>query len=255
MKKIRIIPRLDVKGPNVVKGIHLEGLRIVGKPRDLARKYYEEGADELIYIDTVASLYERNSLVDIVKQVAEEIFIPLTVGGGVRTIEDIYKLLRAGADKVAINTAAVKDPSLITESSRMFGSQCIVLSIEAKSKGSSKWEAYIDNGREVTGLDVVEWVKKAIQLGAGEVLVTSIDRDGTGAGYDVELIQQVSKAVSVPVIASGGCGNAQHAINCLKDAKPDALCLASLLHYNKLSLSDLKKELYFDEFPVRYPNE
>jgi imidazole glycerol-phosphate synthase subunit HisF len=252
MKKIRIIPRLDVKGPNVVKGIHLEGLRIVGQPRELARKYYEDGADEMIYIDSVASLYERNNLVDVVKQASEEIFIPLTVGGGIRSIDDIGKILRAGADKVAINTAAVKNPKLLTDGSRIFGSQCIVLSIEAKAKIPGTWEAYIDNGRQATGLDVVSWAKQAVDLGAGEILLTSVDQEGTEKGYDIDLIRQVVQAVSVPVIAAGGCGSVQQAISCLQNGQPDALSIAAILHYNRISLSGFKKELYENRFPVRY---
>jgi imidazole glycerol-phosphate synthase subunit HisF len=252
MKKIRIIPRLDVKGPNVIKGRHLEGLRIVGNPRDLARKYYEAGADEILYIDSVASLYGRNNLIDVVRQASEEIFIPLTVGGGVRSIDDIEKILRAGADKVAINTAAVKNPKLITEGSRIFGSQCIVLSIQAKAKAPGTWEAYVDNGRQTTGLDVVTWAKQAVELGAGEILLTSIDQEGTEKGYDIDLVKKVTQKVPVPVIAAGGCGSVEHAITCLKIAHPDALSIAAILHYNRITLSDFKKELYKEKFNVRY---
>ena len=180
MKNIRIIPRLDVKGPNVVKGIHLEGLRIVGKPAELAKKYYDQGADEILYIDIVASLYERNNLSDVVKEaISLGVFVPMSVGGGVRSLEDIQKLLNAGADKVAINTAATRNPALITEAAKRFGSQCIVGSIEAKKCGDNRWEAYIDNGREKTGLDAVEWAKKLVALGAGELLITSVDQEGT----------------------------------------------------------------------------
>jgi imidazole glycerol-phosphate synthase subunit HisF len=206
----------------------------------------------MIYIDSVASLYERNNLVDVVKQASEEIFIPLTVGGGIRSIDDIGKILRAGADKVAINTAAVKNPKLLTEGSRIFGSQCIVLSIEAKAKIAGTWEAYIDNGRQATGLDVVSWAKQAVDLGAGEILLTSVDQEGTEKGYDIDLIRQVVQAVSVPVIAAGGCGSVQHAMSCLQNGQPDALSIAAILHYNRISLSGFKKELYENRFPVRY---
>lgn len=250
MKKVRIIPRLDVKGPNVVKGIHLEGLRIVGKPGEMAKKYYEDGADELLYMDIVASLYGRNNLVDIVRQASDEIFIPLTVGGGIRSIEDINTLLRAGADKVAINTAATKDPSLITRASEMFGSQCIVVSIEAQYQGNGKWEAYTDNGRERTGFDVIEWAEKVTELGAGEILITSIDREGTEKGYDIELIKKVSP-LPIPVIACGGAGKVEHIIDCIKSGKPDAISLASILHYKKKTIPDIKKSLFEKGISVR----
>ncbi len=182
MKKVRIIARLDVKGQNVIKGVHLECLRVIGKPGELAEKYYLEGADELLYIDIVASLYRRDNLLNIVNQASDKIFIPFTVGGGIRTLEDIKEFLKAGADKVAINTAATKDPNLLAKAARMFGSQCIVLSIEAKFRNDNKWEAFTDNGREKTGLDVVEWAKQGEELGAGEILLTSIDQEGTKKG-------------------------------------------------------------------------
>jgi len=177
MRSFRIIPRLDIKGPNLVKGIHLEGLRVLGKPEDFAFQYYLDGADELLYMDVVASLYGRNNLLEIVRATAEKIFIPLTVGGGIRSIEDIRNLLRAGADKVAINTAAINNPDLIKEAAKTFGSQCIVVSIEAKKKEGGAYEAYTDNGREMTGVEVLSWAKRAVDLGAGEILVTSIDID------------------------------------------------------------------------------
>src|SRR3989344_5086511 len=189
MRNMRIISRLDIKGPNVVKGLKLEGLRIVGKPAELTKKYYQQGADEILYIDIVASLYERNNLSKVVKEaISLGVFVPMTVGGGVRSLEDIQKLLNAGADKVAINTAATRRPELITEAARRFGSQCIVGSIEAKKIGPQKWEAYVDNGREKTGLDAVAWAVKLVELGAGELLITSVDRDGCESGYDLELM-------------------------------------------------------------------
>lgn len=230
-KDIRIIPRLDIKGPNLVKGVHLEGLRVLGRPELFAPRYYYDGADEIIYIDSVASLYGRNNLEDIVRRAAEKIFIPLTVGGGIRSVDDIRKLLRAGADKVAINTAAIKNPRLITEGARHFGSQCIVVSIQAKYRGEDRYECLTDNAREKTGLDVIEWVRKAVDLGAGEVFLTSVDRDGTGKGYDLELVRQVSESVNVPVIACGGAGCMEHVKEVIIYGKADAVSVGSLFHY------------------------
>ncbi|MDP2167695.1 MAG: imidazole glycerol phosphate synthase cyclase subunit [Thermodesulfovibrionales bacterium] len=234
MKSVRIIARLDIKGPNVVKGIHLEGLRVLGRPELFAPKYYEDGADELLYMDTVASLYGRNNLADIVSRAAENLYIPLTVGGGIRSVEDIRSLLRAGADKVAINTAAINNPNLVTEGARAFGSQCIVVSIEAKHRGPGKYECLTDNGREKTGVDVFEWVKRAADLGAGEILITSIDREGTGKGYDVELTRTVSDMVDIPVIACGGAGDADHVREVIQEGHADAVCAASIFHYGML---------------------
>ena len=232
---IRIIPRLDIKGPNLVKGIHLEGLRVLGKPWDFALKYYENGADELIYMDVVASLYGRNNLSDIVKKTAENIFIPLTVGGGIRSLDDIKTLLRSGADKVAINTAAIHNSQLISESAEAFGSQCIVVSIEAKRTGD-KYKAFTDNGREPTGKDVYEWAKEAVDLGAGEILLTSIDKEGTGQGYDLELCARVAESVSVPVISCGGCGKPEHLMDVVEKGKADAISAASVFHYYNICL-------------------
>ena len=231
-KNIRIIPRLDIKGPNLVKGIHLEGLRVLGKPEDFARDYYTNGADELFYMDVVASLYGRNSLTEIVSKTAQNIFVPLTVGGGIRTLEDIRGILRAGADKVAINTAAINNPKLITDGAKTFGSQCIVVSIEAKSKGHGKYEAYTDNGREKTGVDVLEWARRAVDMGAGEILITSIDHEGTGKGYDIELISKVSSSVGVPVIVCGGAGKKEHFLEAVTQGAADAVCAASVFHYH-----------------------
>jgi imidazole glycerol-phosphate synthase subunit HisF len=227
----RIIPRLDIKGPNLVKGVHLEGLRVLGKPEDFARRYYEQGADELLFMDVVASLYERNSLLDIVKRTADEIFIPLAVGGGLRTLDDIRTVLRAGADKVTLNTAAIRRPELIREAAGRFGSSTIVISIEAILKPDGKYEAYTDNGREKTGLDAVEWAVRAAELGAGELVVTSIDREGTGRGYDLDLIRRIASSVSIPVIASGGAGKAADVGDALM-AGAAAVAIASVLHYN-----------------------
>ncbi|MBS3067615.1 tRNA-dihydrouridine synthase [Candidatus Micrarchaeota archaeon] len=230
---IRIIPRLDIKGPNLVKGIHLEGLRVLGKPWNFAYRYYQEGADELIYMDVVASLYGRNNLTEIVKKTAENIFIPLTVGGGIRTVEDIKTLLRAGADKVAINTAAIHNPDLIKEGAEIFGSQCIVSAIEAKYM-NGRYEAMTDNGREKTSKDVFKWVQEVVNLGAGEILLTSVDRDGTGFGYDLELVRKITESVSVPVIAHGGCGKPEHITNIIKKSNADAICASTIFHYNYL---------------------
>jgi imidazole glycerol phosphate synthase glutamine amidotransferase subunit len=252
MKTRRIIPRLDIKGPNVVKGIHLEGLRVVGKPAELAKRYYEQGADEIIYLDVVASLYGRNSLLDIIKEtISLGVFIPLIVGGGIRSLEDIKMVLRAGADKVAINTAAIKNPEIISKSSQMFGSQCIVGSIEAKSIGVDKWEAYMENGREKTGLDVLEWAKRLVKLGAGELLITSIDNEGTQKGFEENLIQKVSSLVSVPVIACGGAGSLEHISSCLKKTNCQAISLASILHYQKFTITEIKENLEKNLITVR----
>ncbi|MFN0116740.1 MAG: imidazole glycerol phosphate synthase subunit HisF [Elusimicrobiota bacterium] len=229
---IRIIPRLDIKGPNLVKGIHLEGLRVLGKPEDFAKYYYENGADELIYMDVVASLYQRNSLLDIVKRTSQEIFIPLTVGGGIRTIEDIRKILRAGADKVSLNTAAIARPDFIREAAETFGSSTIVVSIEAIKHAPGKYEAYTDNGREATNIDVFEWAQKVTDLGAGEIFLTSINQEGTGQGFDLELTRKIADMVHIPVIACGGAGNQEHMVQVVKQGHADAVSVASVLHYD-----------------------
>lgn len=244
MRNVRIIPRLDVKGSNVVKGIRLEGLRVLGKPAELAKQYYEQGADEILYIDIVASLYERNNLSDVVKEaISLGVYVPMAVGGGIRTLEDIQELLHAGADKVAINTAATRNPRLITDAARRFGSQCIIGSVEAKKVGPDKWEAYVDNGRERTGLDAVEWAVKLVELGVGELLITSVDRDGCRSGYDLELIRKISQRVSVPVIASGGAGNPGDVVSCAMETVCDAMAIGSILHYKKSTIPEIKTAL------------
>jgi len=250
---IRLIARLDIKGPNLIKGIHLEGLRIVGDPQEFARRYYESGADELVYMDIVASLYGRNSLTEIIKRAAQDIFIPMTVGGGVRSVEDAKQLLRAGADKVAINTAAIGRPELITEISRRFGSQCMVLSIEAKQVGANKWEAYTDNGRERTGLDVVEWAKRGCELGAGEIMLTSVDQEGTRKGFDIELVRAVASVVPIPVIASGGMGTLEHMVEVVQKGKADAVAMADALHYRRLEMRQIREAALAAHIPVRHP--
>ena len=238
MNAVRIIPRLDIKGPDLVKGIHLEGLRVLGKPQEFARYYYENNADELIYQDVVASLYERNSLHEIITRTAREIFIPLTVGGGIRTLEDITSVLRAGADKVAINTAALKNPDLIRKSAERFGSSTIVISIELIKEKDNRYFAYTDNGREHTGVEVISWAKQVEELGAGEIILTSVDREGTGDGFDNDLVEKVSKAVTIPVIAHGGAGKMQD-VQEIFNSGADDVSIASMFHYN--TIDNLKK--------------
>jgi cyclase len=246
---IRVIPRLDIKSPNLVKGIQLEGLRVMGDPAEHALRYYQDGADELLYVDIVASLYERNSLSSLVEGTASRIFVPLTVGGGIRSMEDFATMFRSGADKVSINTAAVRNPEILTQASRVYGAQAVVLSIEAKKTGSS-WEAYTDNGREHTGLDVLDWCRRAVDFGAGEILLTSVDREGTRRGFDLPLIQAVSKAVPVPIIACGGAGSVEHILEAI-EAGADAIAIATLLHYRDFSVSSLKAALRDRGYRVR----
>jgi len=241
MSNLRIISRLDIKGPNLIKGVHLEGLRVMGDPQEFAVRYYKAGADELIYMDVVASLYGRNNLSDIIRHAADRVFIPITVGGGIRSVDDARHILRSGADKVAINTAAVARPELITEVSRRFGSQAMVLSIEAKQVATGKWEVYTDNGRERTGLDVLNWVRRGVELGAGEILLTSVDREGTRKGFDIELVRQVSASVPVPVIASGGMGSIEHFIEAATIGCADAVSMADVLHYSRISLAAIRE--------------
>ncbi|MFV3077878.1 imidazole glycerol phosphate synthase subunit HisF [Niveispirillum fermenti] len=249
----RLIARLDIKGRNLIKGIQLEGLRVLGDPADFARRHYRDGIDELIYMDAVASLYQRNSLADIVSHTARDVFVPLTVGGGVRTVEDARVLLRAGADKIAINTAAIARPALITEISRHFGSQCMVLSIDAKRMGPDRWMAYTDNGREPSGLDVVQWARQAEELGAGEILLTSVDREGTRKGLDTALTLAVSAAVGIPVIASGGVGDAVHVVEGLRIGQASAIAMADLLHYGRVPLSAVRQAITEAGMEIRTP--
>lgn len=227
---IRVIPRLDIKGPNLIKGIEFEGNRVLGHAAQFAKYYYEAGADELIYQDVVASLYRRNSLLDIIKETASEIFIPLTVAGGIRSLEDAKEILRAGADKIAINTAATENPSLITEIANVFGRQCVVSSIEAYYI-NGRYQVWTDYGREVTKLDAVEWAKQVADRGAGEILLTSINRDGTGKGYDLELINAISSVVDIPVVASGGAGSVDDFFSAIDQGGANAVAAASIFHY------------------------
>lgn len=248
LKNIRIIPRLDIKGPNLVKGIHLEGLRVLGKPEEFARYYYESGADELIFMDVVASLYDRNSLHDIISKTAKEIFIPLTVGGGIRSVEDFRQVLKVGADKVSLNTAAIENPNIISEAAKRFGSSTIVISIEAIRQEDGTYLAYTDNGREFTGIEVLQWAKKAQDLGAGEILLTSVDAEGTGEGFDKELTKLVSSAVSIPVIACGGAGKLEDIKEVIIEGQADAISIASILHYEFVKkYNNLVKPGRFDD--------
>lgn len=246
----RLIARLDVKAPNLVKGIQLEGLRVMGDPAAHAIGYYEAGIDELVYMDIVASLYQRNNLLELVEETARRIFVPLTVGGGVRSQSDAQRLLRAGADKIAINTAAIQRPRLITECAESFGAQCVVVSIEAKRQPDGSYEAYTDNGRERTGKNAITWAKQAVELGAGELLVTSVDREGTKKGFDLELITQIGPHVSVPVIASGGAGRIDDVVNVIH-AGADAVAVATLLHYKLETVGSLKAGLAARGIEVR----
>lgn len=250
-RPIRLVARLDVKGKNLIKGIRMEGLRVLGSPNDRAREYYRQGADELLYVDNVASLYDRNYLGELVTEVVRDVFIPITVAGGIRTVDDVRSLLRAGADKVAINTAAIRTPALITQVAESFGSQCMVLSIEAKRTATGRWEAYVEGGREKTGVDVLEWASEAISRGAGEILVTSVDCDGTEKGFDVELLRAVGLMSSVPVIASGGMGTVSHARDLLTQTTADAIAIGSVAHYGRLDFDGVKSELRRDGVEVR----
>lgn len=251
MKNIRLIARLDVKGANLVKGIQLEGLRKIGDPNEFAKKYYEAGIDEILYIDIVASLYNRNNLSNIVLNCTQDVFVPLTVGGGIRSLDDVNQLLRCGADKIAINTAAIKRPELIHEVADKFGSQCMVLSIQAKRIAEGKWEAYYDNGREKTGIDVLHWARQGYELGAGEILLTSVDLEGTRKGFDLELVKAVSDIVPIPVIASGGMGKEEDFIQVVNEGHADAVAAASVLHYGNFTISDIKEKAYLSGINIR----
>jgi len=247
---LRLIARLDVKAPYLIKGVHLEGLRKVGDPREFAERYYKDGIDEIIYIDSVASLYQRNTIRDLVKRTAENVFIPITAGGGVRSVDDVRALLRIGADKVAVNTAAIRRPELITEIAETLGSQCMVLSIQAKRRGQG-WEAYCDQGREHTGRDAIEWARLGQELGAGEILITSVDREGTQEGFDIGLLKAVTGAVTIPVIASGGMGKVEHLIEAVVDGGAHAVAMAHVLHYGVLRVPDIRERARLRQLPLR----
>jgi len=251
MPHVRIIPRLDIKGPNVVKPVHTEALRVVGQPAEMAAKYYAEGADELIYLDIVASLYQRNLDFELLKSVSEKIFVPLTVGGGIRSIHDITNALRAGADKVAINTYAVQHPEFLSEAVKFFGSQCIVLYVEAKRVAIGKWEAYTDGGRERSGVDVVEWIRQALARGIGEIIITSIDHDGTKTGFELGLVKAVTSFSPVPVIAHGGARDVESIRQVCVEGKADAVAVSSIFHYNEIAIGAVKHELAENHVSVR----
>ena len=239
----RIIPCLDVKAGRVVKGTNFVGLQDAGDPVELAHIYDEEAADELVFLDITASVEQRKAMLDVINRTAGEVFMPLTVGGGISSVGDIRNALQAGADKISVNTAAVQNPALISEGAELFGSQCIVLAVDAKSCGEGKWEVYVHGGRTPTGLDVVDWVRQAVGLGAGEILLTSMDCDGTEAGYDIGLTRAVAEAVGVPVIASGGAGELEHFYDVLINGKADAVLAASVFHYKKFSIRQVKEYL------------
>jgi len=247
----RIIPCLDVKDGRVVKGVNFVGLKDAGDPVEVARRYNEEGADELTFLDITASSDNRDTIVDIVKQVAQEIFIPLTVGGGIRKVDDIYKLLNVGCDKVSVNSAAIKRPELINEGAKRFGSQCIVTAIDVKRTPNGTYHVFLNGGRVDTGLDAVEWAKEVVDRGSGEILLTSMDADGTKTGFELNITQQISKAVNVPVIASGGAGTMQH-IKEAFDCGADAALAASIFHYKEIDIMDLKHYLHDNGIPVRF---
>ena len=247
----RIIPCLDVNKGRVVKGVNFVNLIDAGDPVEAAQAYDEAGADELVFLDITASAEDRDIILDVVKATAETVFMPLTVGGGVRTLEDIRKLLESGADKVSINTAAVKEPILVEEAAKRFGSSTIVVAIDAKQIGENKWEVYIHGGRTATGIDAVEWAKAVEDLGAGEILLTSMDKDGTKSGYDIKLTRAISEAVSIPVIASGGAGKKEHFYEAFAEGKADAALAASLFHFKELTIQEVKEYLKERNIPVR----
>lgn len=248
----RIIPCLDVKNGKVVKGINFVGLKEVGDPVELAQKYYEQGADELVFLDITATHEGRDTMVQVVEQVASSIYMPFTVGGGLKTIEDIKRVLRAGADKVSLNSAAVKNPELISQGAQIFGNQCIVLAIDAKARvDQSGWNVVIHGGRIDTGIDLLEWVQTGVSLGAGEILLTSMDTDGVKQGYDIKMLEAVRNITNVPVIASGGCGCLEHFAQVFKNDVADAALAASLFHYDELSVQDVKAYLQKKGIPVR----
>ncbi|ADL68127.1 imidazole glycerol phosphate synthase subunit HisF [Thermoanaerobacterium thermosaccharolyticum] len=248
----RIIPCLDVKDGRVVKGVNFVNLKDAGDPVDVAEEYNRAGADEIVFLDITASYEKRDIMVDVVKRTSEKVFIPLTVGGGIRTVDDFRRILRAGADKISINSEAVKNPDLIKDASKKFGSQCVVVAIDAKRRDDNTgFDVYINGGRVNTGYDVLEWAKKVESLGAGEILLTSMDADGTKNGYDIELTRMVAEKVNIPVIASGGAGNKEHFKEVLTEAKADAALAASLFHYGELKISELKSYLKENHVPVR----
>ena len=253
---VRVIPCLDVDAGRVVKGVHFENLRDAGDPVELAGEYYRQGADELTFLDVTASSSHRNTMIDVVSRTAAQVFIPLTVGGGIRTADDFKELLRAGADKISVNSAAVKNPQLIADAAEKFGSQCVVVAIDARScddleKCPSGYEVYVAGGRKPTGLDAVAWAKQVYELGAGEILLTSMDKDGTKSGFEKKLTKMVADAVGIPVIASGGCGTLEHFSDVFEETGADAALAASLFHYGELTVPQVKEYLHEKGIPVR----
>ena len=238
----RIIARLDIKNSHVIKGIHLEGQRKIGNPLEIAKKYYQNSVDEILIMDSVASLYDRNNIFDMISQACKSVFVPITMGGGIRSIDDVKAALNSGADKVAINSAIVNNPELVNEISNIYGSQILVASIEAKQKNNN-WEVFINNGREPTGINVINWAKELERRGIGELLVTSIDKEGTQRGFDLELYSSLGKEVNVPIIASGGAGNINHIKYLDKNTNVQGIALASVLHYEKLEVNEIKSVL------------
>ncbi|MBB3212655.1 cyclase [Herbaspirillum sp. Sphag1AN] len=247
----RIIPCLDVTAGRVVKGVNFVELRDAGDPVEIARRYDEQGADEITFLDITASSDGRGLILDIIEAVASQVFIPLTVGGGVRAVEDVRRLLNAGADKVGINTSAVTNPQLVADAASKYGSQCIVVAIDAKRTGEGKWEVFTHGGRNATGLDAIEWARKMAQLGAGEILLTSMDRDGTRSGFDLALTRAVSEAVSIPVIASGGVGGLKDLADGIKQGKADAVLAASIFHYGQHTVQEAKRFMAAQDIPMR----
>jgi len=247
----RIIPCLDIKDGRTVKGTNFKQLRDAGDPVDLAKRYNEEGADELVFLDITASEEKRKNVADLAARVAEQIFIPFTIGGGIKSVEDMNEVLKHGADKVAINTAAVKNPELISQGARQFGSQCIVLAMDVKRHGPDEWKVYIYGGKKETELDGYEWALRAVELGAGEILLTSMDSDGTKDGYDLEITRKISEAVPVPVIASGGGGTPKHFLDAATAGSADAMLAASIFHYDTVKIKDLKEYLKQNNIPIR----
>ncbi|WP_123054015.1 imidazole glycerol phosphate synthase subunit HisF [Clostridium sp. JN-1] len=248
----RIIPCLDVEGGRVVKGVNFVNLKDVGDPVEIAKAYNEEGADEIVFLDITATSDQRKTMIDVVRRTAEEVFIPLTVGGGIRNLDDFKNILRAGADKISVNSAAVNDPELITRAADKFGSQCVVAAIDARMRqDKTGWNVVINGGRIDTGLDAVKWAKKVETLGAGEILLTSMDTDGTKSGYDIPLTDTISKSVNIPVIASGGCGKLEHFYNVFAESNADAALAASLFHYRELTIKQVKEYLKSRNVEVR----
>ncbi|HFI0685830.1 TPA: imidazole glycerol phosphate synthase subunit HisF [Streptococcus suis] len=247
----RIIPCLDVKDGRVVKGVNFVNLTDVGDPVDAAKAYYEAGCDELVFLDITATHEERDTTVDMVRRVAEQVFIPFTVGGGIRSVEDMNKMLKAGADKVSVNSSAVANPQLIADCAEKFGNQCVVVAIDAKKVENGSWHVFVAGGRKDTGIDLLDWAKKVVYLGAGEILLTSMDKDGTKSGFDIEMLNAVANVVTVPIIASGGAGNSQHILEVFEQTPATGALAASIFHYGEVSIADTKQAMRQSGIEVR----